>query len=401
VSHTIPAEAALAAILDGAPVALLGLDASGVVREAAGAIVAGLKLVGVHLVDLAEDRAAAAALLAQAAAGPATGRIRIADEHSLYVIEPTTGALLRSDTRPGQRWWNLALRPEAGGTLIVATDVTERVDAELGQEALLAGVRCILWHATVRADGEAVRWDFRLANPTTACTLVPLNVEPGSTWGASWVRSRNPEDAAVMNQNAAAALRDGRDGYTQMFRCTVADGSVRWFSEDVQITQVSPGHWELTGLCTDVTEQRRADERLRELEEAQIAAQQQLIDAQRAALREISTPLVPIAAEVIAMPLVGAIDEARAQQVMETLLEGIVAFQAGTAILDITGVRVVDTQVASALLRVAQAAQLLGTRVVLTGISAEVAQSLVTLGAELRGIAIHRNLQSAIAEVLH
>jgi rsbT co-antagonist protein RsbR len=123
----------------------------------------------------------------------------------------------------------------------------------------------------------------------------------------------------------------------------------------------------------------------------------ELEQAQMAALRELSTPLVPITDGLVAMPLVGAIDSMRAQQIMETLLEGISAQQADIAILDITGVRVVDTQVAAALLRAAQAAQLLGAQVVLTGISAEVAQALVHLGAELRGIVTRSNLQSGIA----
>lgn len=135
-------------------------------------------------------------------------------------------------------------------------------------------------------------------------------------------------------------------------------------------------------------------------EEERLALQQQVIDSQQAILRELSTPLVPVADEVVVMPLVGTIDSTRAQQVMETLLEGIVAQQAGYAILDITGVKVVDTQVAAALMRVAQAAKLLGTQVILTGIGAEVAQALVHLGTDLGGVVTRSNLQSGIAFAL-
>jgi rsbT co-antagonist protein RsbR len=85
---------------------------------------------------------------------------------------------------------------------------------------------------------------------------------------------------------------------------------------------------------------------------------------------------------------------------IETLLEGIGRYQAETAILDITGVRVVDTQVADALLRVARAARLLGTTVYLSGISAEVAQTLVQLGASLDQIITYSNLQRAIEQAL-
>jgi PAS domain S-box-containing protein len=143
----------------------------------------------------------------------------------------------------------------------------------------------------------------------------------------------------------------------------------------------------------DVTQKQRD-------EQERLALQQQVIDAQQAALRELSTPLIPITDGLIAMPLVGAIDSTRAQQIMETLLEGIGELQAETAILDITGVKVVDTQVANALLRAAKAAQLLGAQVVLTGISAEVAQALVGLGADLGGVVTHSNLQSGISYAL-
>jgi anti-anti-sigma regulatory factor len=85
---------------------------------------------------------------------------------------------------------------------------------------------------------------------------------------------------------------------------------------------------------------------------------------------------------------------------METLLEGIAANQADVALLDISGVRVVDTQVADALLRVAQAAKLLGTQIVLTGIRAEVAQTIVHLGADMSGIVTRSNLQDGLRYAL-
>jgi rsbT co-antagonist protein RsbR len=118
------------------------------------------------------------------------------------------------------------------------------------------------------------------------------------------------------------------------------------------------------------------------------------------AIRELSTPLLPISKHVVVMPLVGTIDSQRAQQVMEALLEGISAYHATTVIVDITGVRVVDTQVAQALLQSAQAARLLGAKVFLTGIQPQIAQTLVQLGADLSGIVTHSTLQAGIAQVL-
>ncbi len=141
-------------------------------------------------------------------------------------------------------------------------------------------------------------------------------------------------------------------------------------------------------IVRDVTAQRNSEYQL------------QVITGQEAALRELSTPLIPLADNVVVMPIIGTIDARRAQQIMETLLEGIAANQADVALLDISGVRVVDTQVADALLRVAQAAKLLGTQIVLTGIRAEVAQTIVHLGADMTGIVTRSNLQDGLRYAL-
>jgi ABC-type sugar transport system substrate-binding protein/anti-anti-sigma regulatory factor len=133
--------------------------------------------------------------------------------------------------------------------------------------------------------------------------------------------------------------------------------------------------------------------------EALARAQDQVIAAQQAALAELSTPLIPLSDEVLVMPLIGAVDSRRAQQVMETLLVGISEQGARTVILDITGVLVVDTQVADSLLRAAQAVKLVGGQVILTGIRPEVAQTLVGLGADLSGITTLATLKRGIAFV--
>lgn len=138
----------------------------------------------------------------------------------------------------------------------------------------------------------------------------------------------------------------------------------------------------------------------KQAEAEQIALREQVIEAQQAAIRELSTPLIPIANNVVAMPLIGSIDSARAQDVMETLLEGIAHHRANAAILDITGVRVVDTQVADTLIRAAQAVKLLGAQVIITGIRPDVAQTLVHLGTDLRGIITLGSFQDGITYTL-
>ncbi|NJN67795.1 MAG: STAS domain-containing protein [Chloroflexaceae bacterium] len=125
------------------------------------------------------------------------------------------------------------------------------------------------------------------------------------------------------------------------------------------------------------------------------------IERQTRLLHELSTPLLPISDHTVLMPLIGSIDTRRVQQIMETLLEGVAQHQAELAILDVTGVSVVDTQVAQALVQAAQAVRLLGAQVMLTGIQPQIAQTLVHLGVDLSGITTCSNLQAGIAAALN
>jgi rsbT co-antagonist protein RsbR len=113
-------------------------------------------------------------------------------------------------------------------------------------------------------------------------------------------------------------------------------------------------------------------------------------------LAELSSPLVPLTPEIVLMPLVGAVDAKRARRIIETLLGGLERERAAVAIIDITGVSVVDAQVADTLVRASQAARLLGTEVILTGIRAGVARSLVGLGLDLHAVATRKTLQEGI-----
>lgn len=144
-------------------------------------------------------------------------------------------------------------------------------------------------------------------------------------------------------------------------------------------------------------------ERTQELETVQqemARAQQQIIDTQQQVISELSTPLIPITDSVVTMPLIGAIDTQRAQQVMETLLEGVAQQRASIVIIDVTGVKVVDSQVANLLISAAQAVRLLGTQVILTGMRPDIAQTLVHLGIDLTSINTYSSLQVGISYAL-
>jgi rsbT co-antagonist protein RsbR len=166
-----------------------------------------------------------------------------------------------------------------------------------------------------------------------------------------------------------------------------ADGTQEWFE-----THKAPLHdqaGQVVGVLatyTNITRRKRAEE---------------TISAQTMMLHELSTPVIPFSDDVLVMPLIGTIDTRRAQQALETLLSSIAASRARVAILDITGVPVVDTQVANALLRAAQAVSLLGAQVVLTGIRPEVAQTIVGLGVNLQTIVTRSTLQAGIVYAMN
>ncbi|WP_437725684.1 STAS domain-containing protein [Sorangium sp. So ce861] len=146
----------------------------------------------------------------------------------------------------------------------------------------------------------------------------------------------------------------------------------------------------LATVSADLTDRKRA-------EEERVRLKDEVIQVQAATLRELSTPLLRISDRAVVMPLVGAVDPGRAAAVLERLLQGVSAGEARVVILDITGMSGVDTQVADALVQTARAVRLLGAQMVLTGIRPEVAQVLVALGVDLRGIVTLGSLQSGIA----
>ncbi|HEX6292231.1 MAG TPA: STAS domain-containing protein [Herpetosiphonaceae bacterium] len=131
-----------------------------------------------------------------------------------------------------------------------------------------------------------------------------------------------------------------------------------------------------------------------------IAVRERVIRAQADQIREMSTPIVPLHDGILALPLVGVIDSYRVGQIIETLLNGISEHQAEVVIVDITGVPIVDTTVAHYLLQASRAAQLLGAQVVLVGISAEIAQAIVQLGADLSSIRTRSNMKAGIEYAL-
>jgi anti-anti-sigma regulatory factor/HAMP domain-containing protein len=133
---------------------------------------------------------------------------------------------------------------------------------------------------------------------------------------------------------------------------------------------------------------------------AEIATQLTTIEEQREVIRATSVPVLPITRTTLVMPLIGNLNSTRIHLVQEQALRALEQMSARYLLLDITGIPVIDAEVAAGLIRVVQAARLLGAEVILVGIRPEVAQTLVELGIQLTDVRTERDLQNGIAYTL-
>ncbi len=149
----------------------------------------------------------------------------------------------------------------------------------------------------------------------------------------------------------------------------------------------------LAGFSRDVTAFRQA-------EADRDASHARALDAYATALRELEAPVVPIARGVFAVPLVGCLDAARAAHVEKAVLSGIAERHAAWVILDVTGLRDASGQALASLTRIARSARLLGARVLVSGIRAELAKTLATQNEGQHDFATRATMESAIAFAL-
>jgi rsbT co-antagonist protein RsbR len=129
-----------------------------------------------------------------------------------------------------------------------------------------------------------------------------------------------------------------------------------------------------------------------------IAERERTITVQQDAIRELSTPTLQVRDRLLILPIIGVLDTHRARQLTENLLRSIRANRAKVVVMDITGVATVDSKVANHLIQTVAASRLMGAMVIITGLSAEVAQSLVTLGVDLGKLNTVGDLQGGLEE---
>ncbi|PCC73278.1 rsbT co-antagonist protein RsbR [Nannocystis exedens] len=191
----------------------------------------------------------------------------------------------------------------------------------------------------------------------------------------------------------------------------VAQGSAGWVASSIYPVKDEAGELvEAVVMHYEIGELARSEEELRAQNEAlevavaertaELSAHLRLLREQQQSIRELSTPVIRLWDGILALPLIGMIDAERAAQIMENLLAAIVAQRAAQAIIDVTGVPVIDTDVASHLFQTVRAAGLLGVHCIMVGISPKMAQTLVELDVDFSRVTTAPSLQEGLRQAL-
>ncbi|WP_437634311.1 STAS domain-containing protein [Sorangium sp. So ce854] len=343
------------------------LHGSGGLREALGPGVEG----GALLADLAhpDDRAALSAAWSSLLQGdePVSFNVRLRDGGGAY--RPLSCSASRSSDRSAVLG---SLRPAPA-----AAPVTEQELSTLRLKArILDGLAEHVDPLTIWAlDGDGIY----LYHDGKA--VAKAGFTRGQHVGSSVydLYAATPEAAADMRQWYDGQVRRGRGE---------AHGA-DWDTWLIPLRSEPGGRVDgVLGVSLDVSDSRIVENELR-IQLDQIAAQQKVI-------RDLSTPIIEVWDGVLTLPMVGTVDSVRTAEVMDSLLAQIVEKRARFAILDLTGVEVVDTRVASHLIQLVTAIRLLGADGIVAGIKPNVAQTMVALGLDLSQLNTQRNLRAAL-----
>jgi rsbT co-antagonist protein RsbR len=144
-------------------------------------------------------------------------------------------------------------------------------------------------------------------------------------------------------------------------------------------------------ISTLGTEQEQSMAFRRELED-----KLEMVEQQRAAIRSLSTPIIEVWSGVLCLPVVGVMDTARSAEMTSSLLQAVVEKGTQYAIIDITGIDVMDTRTVDHFIRMAKSIRLLGAECALTGLNPHIAQTVVHMGLDLSDIVTHRSLRDAL-----
>lgn len=148
--------------------------------------------------------------------------------------------------------------------------MTERRAEQLRLKEVITHARCILWKGEITghegwresASNHCFAWNINVTDREAAQRFLPLHVREDETYAEALNASRLHEDGELVAKTCAAALRSGSDSYVTEYRCINKYGEEHWMREEVVLDQKSSGHWEVFGVCTDITEAKQAELRL-------------------------------------------------------------------------------------------------------------------------------------------
>ncbi|HKT01907.1 MAG TPA: PAS domain S-box protein [Rugosimonospora sp.] len=312
-----------------------------------------------------------------ATAGTAAREMRAAADTGRYEGE---GWRVRKD---GTRFWAsirlTPIRDQAGvlkGYVKVAQELTIRRERDIVLRGMEQMVDSITDFEVIRLDRDGM---VRSWNPGAE----RLTGYPATEVIGRHVSMFYPDEDArggMVEREMAAAVRAGRME-TEGWRLR-KDGTRYWVN--VVLSPIRDDAGELIGYVTvarDLSERRE---------------QEQLVQRQRDEILELSTPVIQVWDKVLVLPLIGTLDSMRASRLTESLLDRISSDHAEVVILDVSGVPAIDSGVARHLLKTVEAARLMGTTSVLSGVRPEIAQSIVHLGIDLLGLRSRTTLKDAL-----
>jgi PAS domain S-box-containing protein len=262
------------------------------------------------------------------------------------------------------------------GYVKVARDLTERREQEMALRGVQQMVDGIADYQVIRLDGNGL---VQFWNPG-AVKMAGYAADEVIGQHLSMFYLEDDVRAGLAEREMASAARDGSlevEGWRIR-----KDGTRFW--ANVVLSRIRDDQGVLTGfvqVARDLTERRE---------------QEQLVQRQRDEILELSTPVIQVWDKVLILPLIGTLDSLRAARLTESLLERIALDQAEVVILDVSGVPAIDSGVARHLLKTVEAARLMGTASILSGVRPETAQSMVHLGVELGSLRSRTSLRDAL-----
>ena len=284
---------------------------------------------------------------------------------------------------------NNLLDPAVKGIVLNVRDITERLEAEEAFRRKAAFYEQLIEHSM---DGLQV-----LAADATILYRSPANSRQYGyeTWentGHAGFDLIHPDDLPNLTKRFAEFIATPGNTGTVECRGLHKDGTWHVFQAVGTNCLDDPAIKGLVVLSRDITFHKEMEEALKRSEAALKAALEQT----KLSLEELSTPVLQVWSNILALPLMGLLDDRRGQQIMEILLQRIVETQSELVILDVTGVPSMDTQVVNYLMKTIRSASMLGAQCVLTGMKPYLAHAVINFGLDLNSLVIRRDMEEGL-----